>query len=94
MQRRQFLGFLTPALLAAPVALLAFDDHDHDKKRYYDRDKKDYHEWNEQEDKAYRRYLDENHREYRDWNKVNRTDQAAYWRWRHAHMEEGERHDH
>jgi len=43
--------------LAAPVALQADNrDHDHDKvKRYYDREARDWHEWNEREERAYRR---------------------------------------
>ena len=41
---------------------LGADDHDKVKikvKRYYDRDSKDWHEWNEREQRAYGRYLEE-----------------------------------
>ena len=85
--------FLTAMLLCSP--LLALDDHDrdhHDKKvrvlRYYDRQGRDYHQWNEREDKAYKEYLKEQRREYKDWNKVQRKDQQNYWRWRHAHRDD------
>ena len=38
------------------------------RKRYYDRYKKDYHVWNEQEERAYRHWLtEERHREYHPW---------------------------
>jgi hypothetical protein len=75
-------GFLLGAALLAPVAVNADDHHD---KRYYDRDHKDYHQWNNQEDRAYRVYLGEQHRDYRDFSKANRNDQSQYFRWRHEH---------
>jgi Ni/Co efflux regulator RcnB len=75
--------------LAAPVALQADNrDHDHDKvKRYYDREARDWHEWNEREERAYRRYLEEKRREYHDWGKARREDQRDYWKWRHEHSD-------
>jgi hypothetical protein len=75
--------FFLSACLFLPVALKA-DDHQNDR-RYYDRDHKDYHTWNNQEDKAYRVYLGEQHRDYREFNRENRTRQTEYFRWRHDH---------
>lgn len=75
-------GFLLGAALLAPVAVSADDHHD---KRYYDRDHKDYHQWNSQEDRAYRAYLGEQHRDYRDFSRVKRNEQTQYFRWRHDH---------
>jgi hypothetical protein len=49
MHRFQILGgLLLGAALLVPVAVRAAD---HDKK-YYDREGKDYHTWNAQEDRA------------------------------------------
>jgi hypothetical protein len=62
------------------VTALADEHH-----RYYDRDHKDWHEWNEGESRAYRHYLEERHEHYRDWVKANQAQQRAYWRWRHEH---------
>ena len=64
---RRYLGsLLLGAALCAPVVMYAQDEH-HDK-RYYDREKKDYHEWNEREEHAYRHWLqEERHREYHPW---------------------------
>jgi len=45
MHRRHFVSFLAVTAAAVPVALIA-DDHDHDK-RYYDKEHKDYHHWDE-----------------------------------------------
>ena len=81
---RYFCALLLGVALMGPAAI-ADDRHDerHNKQRYYDREHKDYHEWNEQEDRAYRHYLEEQHREYHDWTKANRKEQQEYWHWRH-----------
>jgi hypothetical protein len=82
-----FLG----AALIVPIGAQAFnplDDHDHDKKarRYYDREHKDYHNWDAREDAAYRHWLtEERHERYRNYARINRERQAEYWRWRHEH---------
>ena len=77
-----FLG----AALISPVALRADDDHhDKAKKRYYDRQVKDWHEWNEQEERAYRRYLQESRQRDLAWERANAAQQRAYWKWRHKH---------
>jgi len=81
---RRFLilsGFLLGAALIAPLAVNA-DDHD---RRYYDRDHRDYHEWNSREDRAYRVYLGEQHRSYREFSRETRYRRAHYFRWRHRH---------
>ena len=74
-------AFFAGASFIAPVAMMA-EDHD---KRYYDRDGKDYHAWNGQEDRAYRVYLGEQHRDYREFNKVKAPQQREYFKWRHEH---------
>jgi hypothetical protein len=81
--RRYLHTFLLGAALMAPLGLRA-DDH---PKRYYDRDHKDYHEWNEREQQAYQRYRDEKHIN-RDWQHARKQDQNEYWRWRHQHQDE------
>ena len=77
--------FLSILLLSAVVLMppsVSADEH-----RYYDRDHKDYHDWNEQEERAYRRFLEEKHREYHEWSKANRREQQEYWNWRHEHRD-------
>jgi hypothetical protein len=74
-------GFLLGAAFVSQVA--AADNH-HDK-RYYDRQKHDYHVYNNQEDRAYRIYLGEQHRSYREFHTVKRNEQQQYFRWRHGH---------
>jgi len=82
---RRFLmltAFFVGASVLAPVAILA---DDHREKRYYDRDGRDYHTWNGQEDRAYRVYLGEQHRDYREFNREKAARQREYFRWRHDH---------
>ena len=75
-----FLGGILFTPMTLPVRA---DEH-----RYYDRDHKDYHEWNEAEERAYRHWLtEERHREYHDWKHANARERRDYWRWRHDHMD-------
>lgn len=82
--------FLTAAL-AAPVALMATanpqDDKSHEEKRdnnkrYYDKGHKDYHTWDNNEDRAYLRYQTDHH-EKRTFIQLSAGQQTAYWTWRH-----------
>jgi hypothetical protein len=92
-----FSSFFLTAALAVPAALSAAanpqdsgrqEEHrldDNDRNRFYDRDHKDYHNWNDNEDHSYRLYLGERHREYRPFAEAKLKEQRAYWRWRHNH---------
>ena len=86
---------LLGAALLVPFGLRADDDDHHRDRarenRYYDRDGRDYHEWNPREEQAYRRYLQDHHREYRDWTQVNDKQRRDYWRWRHQHQDRDDR---
>ena len=80
------------AALVAPVAIRAQEEHKTtttttttETKRYYDPVEKDYHMWNDQEDRAYRVYLREKHQDYVEFPKVKVTEQREYFRWRHHH---------
>jgi Ni/Co efflux regulator RcnB len=82
--------FLTAAL-AAPMALMAAaapqDDKRHEErqdnhKRYYDKQHKDYHTWDDNEDRFYQRYQTEHH-EKRAFIELNTRQQTVYWNWRH-----------
>ena len=70
----------TPAMvMAAPAPQISI------QFRAYDRQHKDYHNWDGNEDQAYRGYLQEQHRNYRVYNKQPRRTQDQYWNWRHSH---------
>src|ERR1700732_2351175 len=53
--------------------------------RIYDRDHRDYHNWDDREDHAYRRYLGEQHRTYVEYHRQHYRAQRHYWNWRHSH---------
>ena len=81
---------LTAALLAPAVLFAATgsqDDRreDNDRVRYYDRDHRDYHNWDDREDRAYRRYLVAQHRGYRKFQRSSNRVHRHYWNWRHSH---------
>jgi len=70
-----------------PVVMTA-KDHDRDDHRYYDRERCDYHAWNNDEERAYRHWVEqERHQTYKDWKHANKRQQQEYWRWRHDHMD-------
>src|SRR5450755_2314283 len=64
---RILAGLLLGAALLIPTVVRADgDDHRYNKRyydnrRYFDRDGRDYHVWNEREDRAYRFYLNDQH---------------------------------
>lgn len=95
----KYLGFLVlGAVLIAPVASSTKaasqddkrqeDNHrDKKQKRVYDRSHKDYHNWDANEDRAYREFLVDQHIVYRDFSKRkrNQQEQDEYGNWRHDH---------
>ena len=95
---RYFSSLLAMAALFSPAALSAHprgakqDDDHRDKKteRYYDKEAKDYHEWNENEERSWKRYETEMKHEDRDFAKENAKQQEEYWKWRHKHPDADE----
>jgi hypothetical protein len=94
--RYVFSFFVITAALAAPSAIRARQQDDRHQEehqrdgnregeRVYDRSHKDYHNWDANEDHAYRGYLQGNHREYRPYAETNSRQQRSYWNWRHSH---------
>src|ERR1700739_588996 len=92
-----FSSLVLTAALAAPSAMNAAskpqdngrqeENHrdDKDGKRVYVRYHKDYHNWDDHEDRPYRGYLEERHRDYRPLAELKQKEQRAYWSWRHSH---------
>src|SRR5215467_9939278 len=92
------------AALASPIAARAMprpqDDHErHEqeererRERVYDTDHRDYHNWDEREDRTNRHWLEERHEAYVDYDRLDERHQHEYWKWRHKH-EEHEEHEH
>jgi len=92
--RYLFSSLCLTAALAVPSAITCAaarqdnghqEEHRNDDKRVYDRNHKDYHNWDDNEDRSYRVYLGENHREYHPFLELKVKEQNAYWNWRHHH---------
>jgi hypothetical protein len=84
---KQFLilgGLMMAASLLAPVAIMADGNH-RGEKRYRDADGRDYHYWNDDEDRQYRVYLVEQHRPYVPFVKVDVRRRQEYFKYRHEH---------
>lgn len=79
---RKYIGsILLGCALLTPIAIQA-DDHD---RKYYDPDRKDYHNWNQGENRAYQHYAQERKVQNREFRRLDRQRQRDYWRWRHDH---------
>lgn len=97
MLKHSLTAFTVMAALAGsallPAAASADDKHKHKDKdhkekkerRVYDREHRDYHAWNTDEDRLYRDYLAEHHRPFLTFSRMNRKQQHVYWQWRHDH---------
>jgi hypothetical protein len=98
MKKLVGLGMLA-TLLMMPLQMRADEhgrDHDRDDRngrnsqvqRYYDPVNRDYHQWNDNEQTAYRQYQSEHHRDNDDFRKASKRQQKDYWKWRHQHHED------
>ena len=78
--------FLATAI-AAPASMMAapVPQDASVQVRVYDSGHKDYHNWDDREDRAYRGYLTDQHMTYRAYNKQHHKTQQQYWNWRHEH---------
>jgi hypothetical protein len=77
--------FLTAAI-AAPGSLMAMPVPQVGVQvRVYDKDHKDYHNWDDNENRAWGQYLTENHRNSHEFAKANKKEQSQYWKWCHNH---------
>jgi hypothetical protein len=98
---RYLTSFFLAAALASPLAIAQQDDQrregdqrqeqDHDNRntnnqtRVYDKDHKDYHNWDDNENRAWGQFRTENHKSSQEFSKANKKEQSQYWNWRHAH---------
>jgi hypothetical protein len=77
-------GLFLAAALVAPMATRT-NATPQVSVRVYDRDHKDYHNWDDNEARAYEGYR-KDHTDFSvTFGKNNRKQQSAYWNWRHEH---------
>jgi hypothetical protein len=81
--------FLAAAIVAPAVVVTEAKAQEHRAEvRVYDREHRDYHNWDDHEDRAYRRYLAAQHRSYRAYHRQHYKAQRHYWNWRHSHPDD------
>ena len=76
-------------IVAATMAATVMGSGCAARVRLYDADHRDYHQWDDHEDRAYHRYMTERHQDYRPISQLNSNDQRDYWTWRHSHHDAG-----
>jgi hypothetical protein len=87
VSHRYLAPFFLAAALVAPVVIVAGPVPQEAKVqvRVYDKDHKDYHDWNDNENRAWSRYQTENHQKSYEFSRANNKQQTHYWNWRHSH---------
>jgi hypothetical protein len=76
--------FLSAALLA-PMAIRANAAPQSVSIRVYDRDHKDYHNWDDREVHSYTLFRAKHPKYNVTFTKTKHKQQREYWNWRHAH---------
>jgi hypothetical protein len=88
MRHRPFAAILLTSLLVSPVASFAAQRIENRGPRLYDRAYRDYHAWDNSEDRLYRRWLAEHHMRPRPLSQLNARQRRNYWAWRHQYQQE------
>jgi len=80
---------LLSAALMVPIAMAprVMRAEEQAARTYHDKQHNDDHQWNGNEDQAYRAYVKDTHRKYRDFDKIKENDRQQYWGWRHDHSD-------
>jgi hypothetical protein len=85
-RKRLFLSsILLGAALIAPMAITANAAPQGITVRVYDRNHKDYHNWDDREERSYQTFRVEHPKYHVQYRKSRRSQQNEYWTWRHAH---------
>jgi hypothetical protein len=76
---RYISSLLLASAIAAPTAVMAQPRPQEGsvQVRIYDRDHRDYHDWDNGEDRAYRRYLAAQHWRYREYHRRSTTERSG-----------------
>lgn len=87
MQRKKLFlsSFFLAAALVAPLAIRVNAAPQSVSLRVYDRDHKDYHNWDDREAQSYSTFRGDHPKYNVTFSKTSRSQQSAYWNWRHDH---------
>jgi hypothetical protein len=85
-RKRLFLSslFLTAALIA-PLAIRTNAAPQGVSLRIYDRDHRDYHNWDDRENRSYGHFREVHPKYNVTFSRTRRNQQREYWAWRHSH---------
>jgi hypothetical protein len=85
--QRYLCSLLVVAALAAPVAIMATPATKDDgvQVKFYDSRHKDYHNWDDRENRSWGVYLSDNHKKSHEFSRASKREKSNYWNWRHAH---------
>jgi hypothetical protein len=85
--RRYVASLFLAAALAGPMSIMAVPAPEGAtvQIRVYDRNHRDYHNWDDRENHAWGVYLTNNHQRHYEYSRANRRQQDQYWAWRHSH---------
>jgi hypothetical protein len=78
-------AFLLALAILAPAAIRANAATPQVVVRFYDRDHRDYHNWDDREVHSYGLYRSDHPKYNENFARANRRQQRDYWRWRHEH---------
>ena len=92
---RYIASLILTATFAAPVSIMAAPTPQTVQVRVYDSGHKDYHNWDDNENRAWGVYLTENKKKPHEFKKAPKKEQSQYWNWRHDHPDnhDQDRHD-
>jgi hypothetical protein len=87
---RYLSSLLMTAVFAVPVAMVAapVPQQAGVSVRVYDSNHKDYHNWDDNENRAWGLYLTNNHKKAHEFTKAPKKEQSQYWNWRHDHPDD------
>jgi hypothetical protein len=63
------------------------DDHKDNRHHVYDKHHKDYHDFDQREDRAWNMYWQQRHHAAVDWDRASDRQRQDYWSWRHSHSD-------
>ena len=81
-------ALMMPAALTVHTASARQEGGEGAAHRYYDEDRKDYHNWDADEDRAWKKYEKEQRKKEHDFSKADKKEQQEYWHWRHDHPDD------
>jgi len=84
---RAIAAIILTAALAAPVTMLAAPAPQDGQAQVYDTGHRQYHNWDNNENRAWGVYLSETHRIPLEYSRASRSEQEQYWNWRYANPE-------